>query len=252
MRMPTATAVFRERNITFRGEGFTLVELLVVIAIVAILAGLLLPALHLAKDKARTISCLSNLRQLQLCWILYYADNDDVLPPNEVVPTISLPGSWILGNVQRDTTSSNIENGVLFRYNKSVRIYKCPADNALVKNSTGPAFPSTRSFSMSDALGKNGQKFSQIIDPPPPRAFVFIDEDARTINDGNIAITAYPDDKWGTDLPAKRHINGCVLSFADGHIEHWKWHSRGPFVPNSSGRDDYVDLLRLQGTVPRK
>ncbi len=252
MQTPTAIAVSRPRNQVFRRAGFTLVELLVVIAIVGVLAALLLPAFTVAKERTRTINCLSNLRQLQLCWILYYADNDDVLAPNEVVPTVSLPGSWILGDVRQDTTPSNIENGVLFRYNNSVRIYKCPADRALVKSSRGPPFASTRSFSMSDALGKNGQKFSQITDPSPPRTFVFIDEDSRTINDGNISIAAYPNDRWGSDLPAKRHFNGCVLSFADGHIEHWKWRSQSPFVPYKSGKEDFVDLRRLQGTLPRK
>ena len=252
MRTPTASESFVARKNAFRSAGFTLIELLVVISIVGILAALLLPALHIANEKARTINCLSNLRQLQLCWILYYADNDDVLAPNETVPTVSLPGSWIQGDVRLDTTASNIENGVLFRYNNSVKIYKCPADRALIKTSTGPAFASTRSFSMSDALGKNGQKYSQIIDPSPPHAFVFIDEDSRTINDGNISITAYPEDKWGTDLPAKRHLNGCVLSFADGHIEHWKWRSRAPFIPNTSSKEDFLDLRRLQQTLPKK
>ena len=236
-------------------SGFTFVELLVVIGVIALLGGMLLPALARTRPNTQAAQCLSNMRQLGCTFQLFAGDNADGLM--SAADGLSGRSYWLMGPLQ----------GYI---GKSRASLKCPADQTT----------STRCVSMNSAFGwgdwldgffggatfsvfwRTYAKGSEIVSPA--KTFVFADEHPGSINDGSLASACTgnqpadpPSASKIVDWPASYHDGAGSFCFADGRAELHKWigfkiKAQISFEDTASG-DSWTDMhwLAENTTVKR-
>ena len=209
-------------------QAFTLIELLVVIAIISILAAILFPVFAKVREKARTISCTSNMRQLGLACMQYTEDNDEQLPGTIDSGTYGQPGGWIYFATYSNSgaTPFQPELGSIYPYVKSKGVYICPSDSA--GRSEGD------SYGMNACVGQ-GRSGKSLAAFDTPSSWMLFGEEAF----GNQA-TASTDDAYivPTNTISTRHTDGSNVAFVDGHV---KWYHTEAIE---------TQYLRYGGTAP--
>jgi prepilin-type N-terminal cleavage/methylation domain-containing protein/prepilin-type processing-associated H-X9-DG protein len=225
-----------------RRMAFTLIELLVVIAIIAILAGLLLPALSGAKARAQRVQCISNLRQLSIAWYLYPDDHDGQLPANGYVVDPDSAPLWVQGSehIHPEFFTNvnclvNPRQALFAAYIQDAKVYKCPSDRT-DPNVFGTVYRKTRSYALNAYFGwqfplddqktsSTAYTFLKTSDFAPfdsSQLFTFVDTAPLNL--------CYPgfvlfmgNSGWFWHRPSVEHFGSGVLAFADGHVEAHRW-----------------------------
>ena len=200
----------------YRKRAFTLIELLVVIAVIAVLMAILMPALNRAREQGKRISCLSNVKQLTMGWIMYADANDDKVP----YANTGLSYAWVVypgANATEEAYLDGIYSGTLYPYCPDVKLYRCPTGirgelvtYALPDSLNGyDGIPGTKDLMV--------YRRSQV--KRASERIVYLDEGRLSPNSWTLH---YQEERWWDQVTA-RHGDGTNFSFADGHSEYWKW-----------------------------
>lgn len=237
----------------FKRTAFTLIELLVVIAIIAILMAVLLPALNVAKEQGRGISCTSNQKSMSLAYIMYAGENDGSVcggwalyttvngVPPWVMPPLDYSGGTIVqmpsGPVTRQQRYNGLKEGALFPYVKDIRAYHCPGDNRITRGtSRGMGLENLiyRSYSLTDYMRatepKDPKKLFAFKEPAIKMLFVedIYDGSAGNHNHAGWSYEPHTGTLW--DPLGIFHSDACTFSFMDGHAERKKWQDKRTII----------------------
>ena len=264
-----------------RPHGFTLIELLVVIAIIAILMAVLLPSLNRVREQGKRVVCWNNLRQLTFGWTQYADENKGKIVNGEAGRNRTGERAWIGDAVSTDYRSvaptprpekeqiTAIQSGALWSYCNNLKAYACPTGRrgemvtyTIMDSMNG--LLSGRNVPTSNRNGKTVLRIkllSEITNPAPALRAVFLDEGKASPDSYAVSYTVA---EWW-DAPMYRHGIGTCVSWADGHVDTWKWkesqtiklakdsesgkfNSHTPVTP--PGEDQRMVRLACWGTMP--